>query len=113
MKKFLSLLLAVVLCLCGCALAEEPIVVKIASTQSPEMNAIKCLNAFAEDVKEKTGGKVIVLKPVWWLLYMVCWWVCLLTRPVCATSHVSCSMLRVPPLWLCSSLLRPCCWAGC
>lgn len=62
MKKFLSLLLAVVLCLClcVCALAEEPIVVKIASTQSPEMNAIKCLNAFAEDVKEKTGGKVIV-----------------------------------------------------
>ena len=61
MKKLISLLLAAaLLSVCMCALADDPIILKLASTQSPEMNAIKCLNAFAEDVKEKTGGKVIV-----------------------------------------------------
>ena len=62
MKKYIALLLTLILtlALCACALADEPIVLKLASTQSPEMNAIKCLNAFAKDVEEKTGGKVIV-----------------------------------------------------
>ena len=62
MKKYIALLLTLVLtlALCAGALADEPIVIKLASTQSPEMNAIKCLNAFAKDVEEKTGGKVIV-----------------------------------------------------
>ena len=65
MKKYLVLLLTLILSLAlfsSAMAADDPIVIKLASTQSPEMNAIKCLNAFAADVEEKTGGKVLTVQ---------------------------------------------------